>query len=164
VARLRLITLAFVTLVLLGALPGFFVIRGLVQDPAFRAMDTLPVPSWAAQRPVDQAVGNRWCFQACRVRQRTLESQRELAPTLAAYRKALGQEGWKPWQVQGCPARQVRGNYTCWRRDEYTLDLWVRAPDCRKGGGAGDGVSGNACPESIVTVVIRNAGADPRLR
>ncbi len=168
VERLRLITLACVTLVLLGALPGFFLIRSAAQDPAFRAMDALPVPGWAAQRPVDQAMGNRWCIETCRVRQRMWESRQGLQPTLAAYRKALGQQGWKPWQVSGCPARQVRGNYTCWRRDEYTLDLWVRAPECRKKGGEGGsadgGVSGNHCPESIVTVVIRNAGADPRLR
>ncbi|HEX6074989.1 MAG TPA: hypothetical protein VFZ32_06965 [Micromonosporaceae bacterium] len=158
VARLRLLTLAFVTLVLLGSLPGFFLIKYATRDPGFRAMDTLEVPGWAARNPVDQAMGSRWCLRECRLRHRVWESQRAQQPTVEAYQRALRRDGWKRWEVPKCPPRKVRGDYTCWRRDAYTLDLWVRGPECR-----GD-TDEEECPEAIVTMVIRNAGADARLQ
>jgi hypothetical protein len=156
VQRLRLLTLAFVTLVLLGSLPGFFLIRYATQDPGFRAMDALELPGWAARDPVDQALGSRWCIRECRVRHRVWESGRAPQPTVEAYQRALRHDGWKHWEVSGCPGQKVRGIYTCWRRDAYTLDLWIRSSDCR-----GDT---EGCPEAVVTMVIRNAGADARLQ
>src|SRR5690606_12491499 len=45
VQRLRLLTLAFVTVVLLGALPGFFFIKHITRDPGFVAMDELELPT-----------------------------------------------------------------------------------------------------------------------
>lgn len=159
VERLRLATLAFVVFVLLGSLPGFFLIKYATQDPGFMAMDALELPGWAARNPVDQTDGSRWCFHRCRWRHRVWESQRAALPTLEAYRKALREEGWKPWEVAGCPPRRVRGLYSCWRRDSFTLDLWIRPPECRRGGD-----TDRACPVALVTVVIRNAGADARLQ
>lgn len=156
VQRLRLLTLAFVTLVLLGSLPGFFLIRYATQDPGFRAMDALELPGWAARDPVDQARGSRWCLRECRVRHRMWESERAPQPTVEAYQRALRGGGWKRWEVTRCPPWKVRGDYTCWRRDAYTLDLWIRGPECR-----GDT---EQCPGAVVTVVIRNAGADARLQ
>jgi hypothetical protein len=156
VQRLRLLTLALVTLVLLGSLPAFFLIRYATRDPGFHAMDALELPGWAARNPVDQALGSRWCIQMCRVRHRVWESGRAPQPTVEAYQRALRRDGWKRWEVSRCPGQKVRGDYTCWRRDAYTLDLWVRGPECR--GNAGE------CPEAVVTVVIRNAGDDGRLQ
>ncbi len=159
-----MITLICVAVVLVGAVPAFFGIRYATQDPGFRALDALPLPSWATERVEDRAVGNRWCIGTCRVRQRVWESQRDTTSTVNAYHAALRKDGWKPWTVAGCPRRQVRGEYSCWRRDAYTLDLWIRLPDCRrKGGAGGEAAPGNRCPGSLVTVVVRNAGADKRL-
>ncbi|MGH3728434.1 MAG: hypothetical protein ACRDTU_06740 [Micromonosporaceae bacterium] len=154
------------TLVLLGSLPGFFLIRYATRDPGFRAMDGLAVPTWAARNPADEAVGSRWCIRTCRVRQRLWESERAIEPTSGAYQKALRDAGWKRWDVADCPVRNVRGHYSCWRRDAYTMDMWIRAPQCRRngGGGSAESGSGNRCPASLVTVVIRNAGADYRLK
>ena len=161
VQRLRLLTLAFVTVVLLGALPGFFFIKHITRDPGFVAMDELELPTWAARHPTDTALGNRWCVRTCRIRHRVWESDREIAATVEAYHRALKDQGWKRWHVKGCPPRPVAGDYSCWRRDEHTLDLWVRVPDCRKGRNPAD--DGERCPRSLVTVVVRNAGADIRL-
>ena len=158
VERLRLLTLAFVTLVLLGSLPGFFLIRQVTRDPGFRAMDALELPAWATRSPVDQATGSRWCLPSCRVRHRVWESRRAPQPTVEAYQRALRREGWVRWEVPRCPPWKVRGDYTCWHRDAYTLDLWVRGPEC---GSDGDE---ERCPEAVVTVVIRNAGDDGRLQ
>lgn len=154
--RLRLLTIAFVALVLLGSLPGFLLIRYATRDPGFRAMDALELPGWAARDPVDQARGSRWCLRECRVRHRMWESERAPQPTVEAYQRALRGGGWKRWEVSRCPPWKVRGDYTCWRRDAYTLDLWIRGPECR-----GDT---EQCPGAVVTVVIRNAGADARLQ
>lgn len=162
VERLRLATLALVTFVLLGSLPGFFLIKYVTQDPGFRAMDALELPAWAARNPVDQAVGSRWCIQICRIRHRVWESRRDLESTVEAYQRALQGEGWKRWEVIRCPAHRVRGDYTCWRRDAFTLDLWARPSDCQDAGGAES--EGENCPEVTVTVVIRNAGDDGRLQ
>ncbi|MGH3712441.1 MAG: hypothetical protein ACRDT4_03115 [Micromonosporaceae bacterium] len=165
--RLRQITLICVAVVLLGALPAFFGIRYATRDPGFRALDALDLPAWASENVQDRAVGSRWCIDTCRVRQRLWESERDTTSTVTAYHDALRAEGWKRWDVDGCPPKRVRGEYSCWRRDAYTLDLWVRLPECRRnGGGAGaEGAApGDQCPGSVVTVVVRNAGADRRLQ
>jgi hypothetical protein len=35
-----------------------------------------------------------------------------------------------PWDIPDCQAEGVDGIETCWQRDEYVLDLWVRAAVC----------------------------------
>jgi integrin beta 3 len=147
-----------VTLILLGSLPGFFLIKYVTRDPGFRAMDALELPAWAARNPVDQAIGSRWCLRMCRIRHREWESRQAPQSTVEAYQEALRRQNWTRWEVHGCPPKRVRGDYTCWRRDAYTLDLWVRTPECD-----GDTEDGQ-CPEAMVTVVVRNAGDDHRLQ
>ncbi len=154
VQRLRLATLALVTLVLLGALPAFIVIRSVTRDPGAKALETLAVPAWAEQAPQDHSIGSRWCLGTCRVRERTSRSARTPDQTQAAYATALRTAGWRAWPVVGCPPRDVPGEYTCWRHDEYTLDLWVRSPKC----------DGAGCPPAVVTVLLRNRIADDRGR
>jgi integrin beta 3 len=84
----------------------------------------------------------------------------------------------------------VDGDYSCWTRDEYTLDLWVRPPDCAydllnlrpdpeadpesspAGGPApegdaqgGDGAAGEGqdeCRGSVVQIKMQNRVADER--
>jgi hypothetical protein len=89
----------------------------------------LQLPSWAVQGHTDQAAGNRWCIGTCRLRERTWRSAKGATDTAPAYEQALAEAGWQRWQTGGCPKPQS-GVYTCWQRDEYVLDLWVRDAPC----------------------------------
>jgi integrin beta 3 len=126
--RLRLIILASLTVVLLAALPAIFLIRDAAGDPVFAGLDSLSVPGWADQSHQDLASGNRWCFQSCRLRERTWRSAKAAADTDTVYEQALASAGWHPWHSAGCPTSV--GKYSCWQRDEYALDLWTRDAPC----------------------------------
>lgn len=120
-----------VVLLVLGVPLLYFGVLFATRDPVLNSLDRLQVPSWAAQSPQDTIIsGSRWCFIDCRFRERTLVSLEEAGPTTEVYQAALVKAGWQPWQVEGCPQVAVVGDYSCWTRDEYTLDLWVRPPDC----------------------------------
>jgi hypothetical protein len=123
--------MAMVVLLVLGAPMLYFGILFATRDPVLNSLDRLPVPAWAAESPEDRIIsGSRWCFIDCRLRERTLVSQGEPDQTTDVYQAALRDAGWVRWEVEGCPQVAVDGDYSCWRRDEYTLDLWVRPPDC----------------------------------
>jgi integrin beta 3 len=174
--RLRMITLTVLTLVVLLALPAFFGIRAASRDPVFNSLDALAIPGWAASNVEDRSTGSRWCFIDCRFRERTAQSARPPAETAATYQKALSTAGWQRWEVAQCPEQPVEG-YTCWKRDEFTLDLWVRQPAC-----AADAVAAQApgvvptegvvpatpdpklCTGSTVSIKVRNAITDERGR
>jgi hypothetical protein len=144
----------------------------------FNSLDALDVPSWAAQRVDDKSSGSRWCFLDCRFRERTAQSQRPFEETTKAYADALTRAGWQPWQVGQCPEQPVTdGRYSCWRRDEFTLDLWVRLPECAVDAVAQqdpatlpspgpDGVVPTGKPEdcvgSTVSIKVQNAITDQR--
>ncbi|WP_408606776.1 hypothetical protein [Catenuloplanes japonicus] len=175
--QLRLGALVLVTLLLLGALPLYFGIRAATRDPVFNTLDELGVPGWAAQEPNDQISGSRWCFLACRLRERTATSEKTQEETTAVYLTALADAGWERWEVAGCPDQPVDvGDYTCWRRDELTLDLYVRPPVCADGALAqrppavgesevappeGTAPAGD-CPGAAVSIKVNNAIDDPR--
>ena len=79
----------------------------------------------AATGVEDRSSGSRWCFIDCRFRERSATSQRPFAQTDKAYADALTAAGWHRWKVAGCPEQPIRpqdGAYTCWRRDEFTLE------------------------------------------
>jgi integrin beta 3 len=174
--RLRMITLTVLTLVVLLALPAFFGIRAASRDPVFNSLDALAIPGWAASQVEDRSTGSRWCFLDCRFRERIAQSDRPPAETAATYHKALTTAGWQRWEVAQCPEQPVEG-YTCWRRDEFTLDLWVRQPAC-----AADDVAAQApgvvpttgvvpappdpkaCTGSTISIKVRNAITDERGR
>jgi len=175
--RLRTIALLLASLLVLGALPTYFGIRAATRDPVFTALDALAVPAWAERDIVDGVSGSRWCLLECRFRERTIESERPWEETARAYESALTQEGWRPWKVDLCPEQPVENqHYSCWRRDELTLDLWVRPPTCQEVlpdqptvPSAGDAESGDAaapggtdCRGSVVSIKVRNAIADDR--
>lgn len=123
--------MAVVVAMLLGAPMLYFGILFATRDPVLNSLDRLDVPGWAAQSPEDRIIsGSRWCFIDCRLRERTLQSTGEPEETTQAYQDALRAAGWVRWDVGGCPLAPVDGDYSCWTRDEYTLDLWVRPPDC----------------------------------
>jgi integrin beta 3 len=131
--RLRMVTLVSLAVVVLVVLPVFFGLRTAVKDPVFSSLDALEVPSWAAEKVVDQGFGSRWCFLDCRFRERIAQSDRPFPDTTKAYTDALRAAGWQPWQVAECPEVPIgadQGTYSCWKRDEFTLDLWVRLPEC----------------------------------
>jgi integrin beta 3 len=130
VARLRAATLVMVVLIVVGAPVAFFVIREFTRDPVFLELDGLDVPSWAAGKHTDDAFGSRWCIGECRFRERTWESMRGPEETNRAYTAALKKAGWVSWQVDGCPAEGIEGFDSCWQRDEYVMDLWVREAVC----------------------------------
>ncbi|WP_200210110.1 MULTISPECIES: hypothetical protein [Micromonospora] len=169
--RLRMGVLALVSLVLLGAVPLFFGLRTLSRDPVFDSLDALDVPSWATVKTVDNVSGSRWCLQDCRLRERTVESQRPPKETVQVYQQALVQDGWRRWKVGRCPEQPAKGSYTCWRRDELTLDLWVRDPTCalppvdgRPAPSGAPSPAAEKCAGSLVSVKVRNAIDDERTR
>jgi integrin beta 3 len=127
--RIRLAALAAIAVLLLGALPGYFVIRDATRDPVFAGLDALDLPSWAAQQHEDHADGSRWCISTCRMRERTWRSAKAATETDQTYEAALTKAGWSRWQTAGCP-KSTSGIYTCWTRDQYALDLWSRNAVC----------------------------------
>ncbi len=167
--RLRMGVLALVSLVLLGAVPLYFGMRTLSRDPVFDTLDALDVPAWAETKTVDNVSGSRWCLQDCRLRERAVESEQGWEQTVAVYEQALAKDGWRRWTVERCPEEKVEGSYTCWRRDELTLDLWVRDPACTPppidGAPAPSAPAAPAaatCTGSLVSVKVRNAIDDER--
>ncbi|WP_435818133.1 hypothetical protein [Micromonospora matsumotoense] len=171
--RLRLGILVLVSVLLLGALPAFFGMRALSRDPVFDTLDELGVPGWATAKTVDNVSGSRLCLQDCRLRERTVESDRAPEETTRVYEQALRAEGWRPWKVTRCPEQPAKGSYTCWRRDELTLDLWVREPTCTPPLVSGEPAvppagpaapAAGECTGSLVSVKVRNAIDDERTR
>ncbi|MET7418328.1 hypothetical protein, partial [Dactylosporangium sp. NPDC005555] len=130
VRQLRLATIIFVVLAVVSAPAAFFVIREFTRDPVFVELDNLNLPEWAARNPTDGALGSRWCIKECRSRQRTWESARGPEETNRAFVGKLKDAGWVEWDIPDCQAEGVDGIETCWQRDEYVLDLWVRAAVC----------------------------------
>ncbi|MEV6815081.1 hypothetical protein [Micromonospora sp. NPDC051296] len=171
--RLRAIILAVVSVVLLGGVPVFFGLQAANRDPVFASLDELDVPTWAAAQPVDDVSGSRWCLLDCRLRERTVNSDRSPEETAPVYEAALREDGWQPWTPNYCPEQEEKGSYTCWRRDELTLDLWVRAPACVPPPVDGEpavvpspdpDTAAEECAGSLVSVKVRNAIDDERTR
>jgi hypothetical protein len=131
--RLRVVTLVSLAAIVLIVLPVFFGLRSAGRDPVFTSLDSLDVPSWAQTRVQDRSSGSQWCFLDCRFRERTADSAKPLKETTAAYNDALKAAGWQSWKVAECPEQPIdpaSGTYSCWKRDEFTLDLEVSLPDC----------------------------------
>ncbi|HZN70903.1 MAG TPA: hypothetical protein VFC00_04355 [Micromonosporaceae bacterium] len=182
VQRMRRITLVAVVMILLGAYPGYLLTQVASRDPVFNSLDTLDVPDWATGDPTDVVFGSRWCIKECRFRERNLVSQRPPEETAQVYERALQNAGWRRWLVAGCPT-DLPG-YTCWKRDEFTLDLYVREPPCandplRRRPTVAPTPSSPAAPETApgagsapppeddctgaaVTIKVRNVIDDPR--
>lgn len=173
--RLRMGVLIMVSLLVLGALPLYFGIRAATRDPVFNGLDALAVPGWAATKTHDEVSGSRWCLVDCRLRERTISSERGPDETAQVYEQAISRAGWRRWKAPLCPQQPVAGHYSCWRRDELTLDLWVRPPVCTDGpakhhataeptGAPGDPAATARCSGSQVSVKVRNAIDDDRVK
>ncbi|HZE39721.1 MAG TPA: hypothetical protein VE172_13015, partial [Stackebrandtia sp.] len=129
-------------------LPLLFGAGDLTRDPGFAALDALPLPAWASHHPRDAASGSRWCLEHCRVRERQWRSDRDADATVRAYARALTTQGWR---AARCGAATDVGTLHCYRRDEFAVDLWVRASDC--------GEAERVCPGSAVSALIRTGRA-----
>jgi hypothetical protein len=170
--NVRLGVLVLGILMVLVALPVYSWAQAEARDPVFTALDGMNVPGWANTKPEDRIDGNRWCLAECRFRERTTHSTETPDATTKAYHEALQQAGWTTWKVAKCPETKVEGSYTCWTRDELTMDLWVRAPACgnvpiapQEGSaspGPPVGLSAEDCKGSDVSIKVRNAIADER--
>lgn len=167
--QLKVATLVVVALLLLAAYPIYLFTRSVTSDPVFGDLDSLDLPSWATIEHKDAASGNRWCIDACRYRTRTWASERKADETAAVYETALHDAGWRPRTQGVCPPVE-EGTATCWQRDEYVLDMWVRAPICDiapprptteaqpSASAAPDpGPPPATCPGALVTVQVFNA-------
>ncbi|MDG4824439.1 hypothetical protein O7635_21520 [Asanoa sp. WMMD1127] len=171
--NVRLGVLVLGILLVLVALPVYSWAQAESRDPVFASLDSLGVPDWANTKPQDQIDGNRWCLEECRFRERTTHSTQGPEETAKAYQDALVANGWQSWKPAKCPETKVDGSYTCWTRDELTMDLWVRAPACgnvpigvEPEGGASQGppvgLNPEDCKGSDVSIKVRNAIADER--
>jgi hypothetical protein len=171
--QLKVATLLVVAMLLLAAYPAYLFTRTLASDPVFADLDGLDLPSWSRYAHTDAADGSRWCIGRCRYWDRTWKSQRAPAETNNAYDAALRGAGWRPRAGGVCPS-VGEGIATCWKRDEYVLDMWVRAPICdlpppRPSIAVNPGPSASAsaapapalspevCPAALVTVKVFNA-------
>jgi hypothetical protein len=162
VSRLRAATVVMVVLAVIGAPAGFFVIREFTRDPVFVELDALGVPGWAAGKHTDSAYGSRWCIRECRYRERVWESARGPDETNSAFIDALRRTGWTTWAVPDCQPPGVDGIETCWQRDEYVLDLWVRPAVCEvrpvRPSIGPSGVAKSAAPSAKASAVAASAG------
>jgi hypothetical protein len=168
--QLKVGTLALVALLLLAAYPVYLFTKAVSEDPVFTALDNLDLPEWAAYDAADAASGSRWCIDQCRFRTRTLLSERQPPETSDAYSAALFDDGWRIRTEGFCP-QVAEGVMTCWKKDEYVMDMWVRAPICEvppprqsiEGASPSTaptqqaGPSTPVCPGALVTIEVRNA-------
>ena len=177
--RLRVITLVTLSVIVLGLLPLLFGIRSATRDPVFNSLDALSVPGWADKRVDDRTSGSIWCFIDCRFRERSAQSDRSFEETDKVYSAALTAAGWRLRRGECSDQPNPSGRYTCWTRDEFTLDLWVRLPECAVDAIAAqdpaalpslgpDGLVPSAdpanCTGSTVSIKVQNAVTDPRVR
>jgi hypothetical protein len=131
--RLRLVTLMSLAALVLLVLPAFFGVRAMSSDPVLASLDSLEVPAWAAKNEKEFESGSSLCIMECEFRERVTESEQSFAETSKVYTKALKSAGWTERKVAGCPESPIRedeGLYSCWERDELTLDLQVSLPGC----------------------------------
>ncbi|MFG1608995.1 hypothetical protein [Actinoplanes sp. NPDC049265] len=129
--RLRVGVLIGASIIALILLPALVALRSMGSDPVYASLDSLDLPGWATTKVDDRSSGSRWCLEECKFRERTVQSGQPTEATAKAYTAALSTAGWQPWKVESCPEQPISdGKYTCWRRDEFTLDLWVRQPEC----------------------------------
>lgn len=169
--QLKVATLVVVALLLLAAFPTYQWIRSEAQDPVFGQLDALELPAWAVGTVSDASDGSRWCIGRCRFRERTWASERAPEETQTAYDKALRDAGWRPRTAGVCPSVQD-GLASCWKRDEYVLDMWIRVPICdlppprptisaapSPGASTPAAPAGpvETCPGALVTVKVFNA-------
>ena len=127
--QLKVVTLTIVAMLLLAAYPVYLFVRSGSQDPVFSDLDSLDLPELgrddSRRRGTGQPVVHRRVpfpyphleFAACAGRDRHARTGRPSRTRAGAPRAGT------------CPPA-VEGLASCWKRDEYVMDMWVRTPIC----------------------------------
>jgi hypothetical protein len=175
--RLRVAALMALNVIVLVGLPVIFLLRSASTDPVYASLNQLSVPAWADKQVADQSSGSSWCHLECELRERTVQSEKAIDETAVAYTSALTSAGWTTRSGECAEQPEVTGKYTCWQRDEFTLDLWVKEPECKVDQVAAqdpamlpslgpDGVPDipdpSKCTGSTVSIKVQTAFSDPR--
>ena len=125
---LRVAAMVGVILVVLGALPLYLRHPGGRPRPGLRLARLARGEPWAAQQVTDRIDGSRLVHRRVPVP----GADRPLGEGRRGDRAGV-RDGARRGRLagvgtgRGCPEQPVPGQYSCWRRDEFTLDLWVRA-------------------------------------
>jgi hypothetical protein len=96
------------------------------------------------------------------------ESQKSPEETDPAYRHALEEAGWRERTQGACP-RAAEGIASCWQKDEYVMNMWVRAPICElppprpTTGNTPAPTPTATCPQALVTMQVYNSISYPDL-
>jgi hypothetical protein len=166
--QLKSLTLVMVVLLMLAAYPIYLFAQSLAADPVFSDLDHLKLPSWAAYQHADRDQGSRWCIGQCKYRTRTYLSERAPDETSGVYTTALTDAGWRS-APDRCPAATSDTLIACWKKDEYRMELQIRAPLCESAPTRAPvpGASATAeappadatpaCASALVTMYIWNA-------
>ena len=162
--RLRVVTLLSLAVVVLVVLPAVFGLRHRCQGPGVQlAGRARGARLGGHEASHDQGSGSRWCFLELPVPgagrpSRRSRSRRPPRPTRRRWPRPAGSRG-RSASARRQPIAADEGTYSCWKRDEFTLDLWVRQPNCarRSGRRAGSGggrrlTSAPATPDPARTV------------
>ena len=127
--QLKVGTLVLVLALLLAAYPVYLFLRANTTDPVLGDLNALDLPGWAAADQAYAETGSRWCIGQCRFRKVTWASERTPEETQPVYDTALRDAGWRPRASGACPP-VTEGVVTCWKRDEYVMDMWIHKPIC----------------------------------
>jgi hypothetical protein len=90
------------------------------------------VPAAVDLHHADEGAASSYCVHQCAWLKRTYQSGQPVEQTVTAFRTALTAHGWHP-AGGSCP-KPADGSYSCWQRDQYVLDLWVRPGTCENSG------------------------------
>ncbi len=123
-----LITLVVAVLGLLLVLPAALLLWQRSGDPLAAQLDALGVPAAVDLHHSDSGAQSPACVHSCAWLKRIYQSGQPAQQTDAAFRAALRAHGWRP--ADGTCPKASDGNYSCWQRDQYVLDLWVRPAGC----------------------------------
>jgi integrin beta 3 len=168
--QLKVGTLVLVLVLLLAAYPTYLFLKANTTDPALSELNGLDLPGWATISKDYAESGSRWCIGQCRFRKLSWASEKTPEETQPVYDTALRDAGWRPLATGPCPTVEA-GSLTCWQRDEYIMNMWVRQPSCdipppRPTGSANPEASAppaspttpaEVCPGALVTVEVWNA-------
>jgi integrin beta 3 len=176
--------LAVAVAVLLFVLPVTLLVRASLSNPLADQLDELALPAAVDLHHSDAGGQSRYCVDDCAWLKRTYQSGQPVQQTDAAFRAALTEQGWR--LAGGTCPKPTTGSYSCWSRDQYALDLYVRPGSCAGSGyqplpqpsesrpPAQDDIPPSAeptpsgpvtaqCPASVASAQVNNV-ADPQWR
>jgi hypothetical protein len=125
--RARLAVVAAVVVLLL-VLPLTLLLWQNAGNPLGGQLDELSVPKTVDLHHSDASGNSRYCVHSCAWLKRIYQSGEPADRTDAMFKAALRTHGWQPADAK-CP-KPADGGYSCWQRDQYVLDLWVRPAGC----------------------------------